>query len=138
MAMDLILTRLRNTTLRAFVAWTVAFGLVFQILLPVVAAQAKARDPLAGAGVICALHLDNESSTTPDDHSSPPGGKDLDSHCTLCALLHAAKLAVPAAAAPSIVLAPTTVSRLDRVADHTPRAIAPHNPHSPRGPPPTI
>jgi len=136
--MDLILTRLRNTTLRAFVAWTVAFGLVFQILLPVVAAQAKARDPLAGAGVICALHLDNESSTTPDDHSSPPGGKDLDSHCTLCALLHAAKLAVPTNAAPTVALEPTTSSRLDRGADQAPHAAATPLPYNPRGPPRTV
>lgn len=132
LAMDLNLERLRNTTLRALVAWTVAFGLLFQMMLPVVA-QAKAQDPLAGPGVICALHADGA-----DDHPSPPAGKDLDACCTICALLHAAKLWVPATAAPALLREPPTSSRLDHVADRPAHATAAPTPYCPRGPPPTI
>jgi len=134
--MNLILTRLRNTTLRALVAWTVAFGLLFQMLLPVVAAQAKAQDPLTGFGAICALHADGAGGTA-DDNPSPPAGKDLDGCCTICALLHAAKLAVLVAAA-TVVREPTTSSRLDHVADQATHAAAAPSPYSPRGPPQAI
>ncbi|MDR3467514.1 MAG: DUF2946 family protein [Xanthobacteraceae bacterium] len=129
--MTSILARLRDTTLRALVAWTVAFGLVFQMLVPVVAAQAKAQDPLAVAGVICAAHAEAQSG----DPSQPPADKDLNDCCSICALLHAAKLAVPPVAAPAIVLKPTTSSRLEGTADQAPHAAAAPVPYSSRAPP---
>lgn len=125
------LAQLRHATLRALVAWTVAFGLSFQMLLPVVAAQARVQDPLAVSGVICAAHAAPEAN----DPSQPPGDKDLNDCCSVCALLHAAKLVLPPVAAPAIALAPTMSARIEGIPDAAPRAVAAPVPYSSRAPP---
>ncbi|MGO9357755.1 MAG: DUF2946 family protein [Xanthobacteraceae bacterium] len=133
--MHSILTRLRGPALRAFVAWTVAFGLVFQMLVPVLAAETKAQDPFAVTAAICATHAEAAADAASGGDPSLPGDKDLNSCCSVCALLHAAKLVVPTTALPSVVLWPTASRRLDRASDETPVAAAAPVPYSSRAPP---
>jgi Protein of unknown function (DUF2946) len=132
--MDSILTRLRGTALRALVAWLVGFGLLFQTVVPVLAAEAKARNPWANVGVLCLAHADTAVAPS-GDGSSLPSDKDVYGCCSVCALLHAAKLAVPAAAAPSIALTPTVWRRLDHPTDETLLAASAPVPYSSRAPP---
>jgi hypothetical protein len=131
--MDSILTRLRGTALRAVVAWLVGFGLVFQTLVPVLAAEAKAQNPWANLGVICIAHVD--TAAAPGDGPRLPSDKDLYGCCAVCALLHAAKLAVPSAASLSVAFAPTMWRRLDQPTDATGVATSAPVPYSSRAPP---
>jgi hypothetical protein len=130
-----ILTRLRGPGLRALVAWTVVLGLMVQVLLPVAAAQAQAQDPLAVAGAICANHDEAQSAAQPSDDPSLPGDVDHGNCCSICVLLHAAKLAMPVATAPAVVSWPTAARQLDRAGDPTPVAAFASSPYSSRAPP---
>jgi hypothetical protein len=133
--MQSILTRLRESRLRALVAWTVVLGLMVQVLLPVAVAQARTLDPLAVAGAICASHTDVEAAAQPSDAPSLPGDADHGNRCSLCVLLHGAKLAMPVATAPAVVSWPTVARRLDRATDLAPLAAVAFSPYSSRAPP---
>jgi hypothetical protein len=130
-----ILTRLRDCRPRALVAWTVVLGLMVQVLLPVAVAQARAQDPLAAAGLICASHSDAQSVAQPGDQPSLPADADHDDRCGLCVLHHGAKLAMPVAAIPAVVSWPTVARRLDRATDLAPLAAPASSPYSSRAPP---
>lgn len=124
---------LRTTRLRAFVAWTVAFGLVLQLAMPIMVSAARTSNPLA-AGVICLTAPDGQMAAGAGPNA-PAGDKAPGDCCPACALLHVAKLAAPFEAAPVVVPVPQIVTRLAFAGDVAPRAAAPPAPYSSRGPP---
>jgi len=111
-------------------AWMVAFALLFQMVLPILAAEARADDPLNVLGVICTDHV-----AQPDSGRSVPNDKTLNDCCTVCALLHAAQLAMPAGAISVPVMWPTPSRPLDRDRDDLPTNASAPVPYSSRAPP---
>lgn len=132
--MSRVLTFLRSAATRAVVAWLVAFGLLLQTLLPVLALHAKAQGQTDVVfGVIC-------SSTSGDQSGNGIGSKPLDDGhagdcCSVCALIHATHLIVPAVASPDILVWPTRARPVEPSADDRLTIAQAATPYSSRAPP---
>ncbi|WP_407181013.1 DUF2946 family protein [Bradyrhizobium sp. STM 3562] len=133
--MKKFLTQLRSGPTRVVVAWAVAFGLLLQTLLPVLALHARAQalaDP--DFGIIC--------SGSGGDHSDQAGGpKPLDdAHpndcCSICVLIHASHLAVPPQAAADVFPWPAQAQAIQISRDHRGAVALAFVPYSSRAPPP--
>jgi hypothetical protein len=112
----------------------VAFGLLFQTLLPTLALAAKAQAQSTMAlSVICSGHADDQSGDP--DGPPPAGNRDLNDCCSVCALLHAAHLAVPPPASPDMLVWPTTTRSIQPAADDRLITAQAPRPYSSRAPP---
>lgn len=125
---------LRTTRLRAPVAWMVAFGLVLQMAMPIMATAARASNPLA-AGMVCLTTPDGHMAAGAGDPSAPAGDKAAGDCCPACALSHVAKFAAAVDAVSVIAPVPLNFSRLAFAGDAARRATASPTPYSSRGPP---